>query len=154
MKINRAACIQLIKHDPFFSIWSSRDHLYDKDTTHWSGIRQKIRGYVEIDGVTYCFMGNPEYHKIITQKSVDVSATATEYVFENEKIVLTVRFTSPIILSDFLLVSRPCTYVDFRVERKMACEVDVIFEASRDLVSQKDAELLQRKMIYQIINMQ
>lgn len=142
MKINRAACIPLITHDPFFSIWSSRDHLYDKDTTHWSGIRQKIRGYVEIDGVPYCFMGNPEYHKIITQKSVDVSATATEYVFENEKIVLMVRFTSPIILSDFLLVSRPCTYVDFRVERKMACEVDVIFEASRDLVSQKEAELL------------
>ena len=142
MKINRAACIPLITHDPYFSIWSSADKLYEKDTTHWSGIRQKIRGYVEIDGVPHCFMGDPEYHRIISQKSVDVTATATEYVFENEKISFTVRFTSPIILSDFLLVSRPCTYVDFAVERKTECEVDVIFEASRDLVSQEETELL------------
>lgn len=142
MKINRAACIPLITHDPYFSVWSAADNLYEKDTTHWCGNRQKIRGYVEIDGVQYCFMGNPEYHRIIPQKSIDVTATATEYVFENEKLILTVRFTSPIVLSDLLLVSRPCTYVDFTVERKEACDVDVIFEASRDLVSQQESELL------------
>lgn len=142
MNIKTAACIPLITHDPYFSIWSNADNLYDNDTTHWSGIRQKIRGYVEIDGVKYCFMGKPEYHRIITQKSVDVTATATEYVFKNEKITLTVRFTSPIVLSDLLLVSRPCTYVDFEIDRKTACDVDVIFEVSRDLVTQEGTELL------------
>lgn len=142
MKIKRAACIPLITHDPYFSIWSAADNLYDKDTSHWCGNRQKIRGYIEIDGVQYCFMGNPEYHKIIPQVSLDVTATATEYIFENEKIILAVRFTSPIVLAEPLLVSRPCTYVDFSVERKTTCEVEILFEVSRDLVSQEETELL------------
>ena len=142
MKIKRAACIPLITHDPYFSIWSAADHLYDKDTSHWCGKRQKISGYVEIDGVTYCFMGNPKWNKVISQVSVDVTATATEYIFENEKIMLSVKFTSPIMLSEPLLVSRPCTYVDFKVERKTECDVSILFEASRDLVSQQEAELL------------
>lgn len=142
MKIKKAACIPLITHDPYFSVWSAADNLYDKDTTHWCGIRQKIRGYIEIDGVQYCFMGKPEYHKIIPQKSLDVTATATEYVFENEKLILTVRFTSPIVLSDLLLVSRPCTYVDFKVERKTTCDVNILFEVSRDLVTQEETEIL------------
>lgn len=142
MKIKRAACIPLISHDPYFSIWSGADNLYDKDTMHWCGTRQRIRGYIEIDGVQYCFMGKPEYHKIILQKSVEVTATSTEYIFENEKVILTVRFTSPILLSDPLLVSRPCTYVDFTIERKDICDVDILFEVSRDLVTQEETELL------------
>jgi len=142
MKIKRAACIPLITHDPYFSIWSAADNLYDKDTSHWCGKRQKISGYVEIDGATYCFMGNPKWNKVISQVSVDVTATATEYIFENEKIMLSVKFTSPIMLSEPLLVSRPCTYVDFKVERKTECDVSILFETSRDLVSQQEAELL------------
>ena len=142
MKIKKAACIPLITHDPYFSVWSAADNLYDTDTTHWCGNRQKIRGYIEIDGVQYCFMGKPEYHRIIPQKSLDVTATATEYIFENEKLILRVKFTSPIVLSDLLLVSRPCTYVDFKVERKTACDVDILFEVSKDLVTQEEAELL------------
>ena len=31
MKIKKAAAIPLILQDPFFSIWSDADHLYDKD---------------------------------------------------------------------------------------------------------------------------
>jgi len=142
MKIKKAACIPLITHDPYFSVWSAADNLYDKDTTHWCGKRQKIRGYVTIDGIQYCFMGKPEYHKIIPQKSIDVTATATEYIFENEKIVLSVRFTSPILLTDPLLVSRPCTYVDFNVERKTECDVELLFEVFKDLVTQEESELL------------
>ncbi len=44
MKIERAASIPLITHDPFFSVWSAADKLNDADLVHWSGIRQKIRG--------------------------------------------------------------------------------------------------------------
>ena len=52
---------------------------------HWSGCRQKIRGYVTVDEAVYCFMGDREFHQVIEQKYVDVTATATEYYFENEK---------------------------------------------------------------------
>ena len=140
MKIKQAASIPLVLHDPYFSIWSNTDHLYDADPTHWCGARQQLRGYVTVDGTVYCFLGDREYHETICQKEVDVTPTATQYLFENEKIILTVRFTSPLLLEDFTLVSRPCTYVDLRVERKTDCEVRIDFLASSDLVqSRKDA---------------
>ena len=49
MKVTRAASIPLVTHDPYFSIWSGADHLYDKDPVHWSQIRQQLRGYVNVD---------------------------------------------------------------------------------------------------------
>ena len=120
MRINRAASIPLVTHDPYFSIWSGADHLYDKDTVHWSQIRQQIRGYVTVDGTVYCFLGDKEFHNVIRQTYIDVTATATEYGFENDKIALKVRFTSPLLLEDLTLVSRPCTYIDYAVEKKDA----------------------------------
>lgn len=140
MKIKRAASIPLILHDPYFSIWSSADHLYDTDPVHWSGARQKMRGYLTVDGKTYSFLGDKEFHACLPQKSVEVTATATEYYFENDEVGLKVRFTSPLLLNDMKLVSRPCTYVDVIVDKKKASEVTLDLELSADLVRvEKDA---------------
>lgn len=121
MKVTRAASIPLVTHDPYFSIWSGADHLYDKDPVHWSQIRQQLRGYVNVDGVVYSFLGDKEFHETIGQTGVDVTATSTTYTFENEKIILNVKFTSPLLLDDLTLVSRPCTYIRLRSrkERKL-----------------------------------
>ena len=134
MKIKRAASIPLVLHDPFFSIWSSSDQLYGADPVHWSGARQQIRGYLSVDGKTYAFMGDKEFHKELEQKSINVTATATGYEFENESVGLKVRFISPLLLDDMLLVSRPCTYVDFEVEKRNAEEVSLDFVISSDIV--------------------
>lgn len=142
MRVKRAASIPLVLHDPYFSIWSSADHLYDADPVHWCGIRQQLRGYVSVDGVIYSFLGDREFHEPISQRYVDVTPTATEYYFENEKIGLKVRFTSPLLLDNLLLVSRPCTYVDFEVEKKADCEVFVEFLVSSDLVQRKKDALI------------
>ena len=123
MKVTRAASIPLVTHDPYFSIWSGADHLYDKDPVHWSQIRQQLRGYVNVDGVVYSFLGDKEFHETIGQTGVDVTATSTTYTFENEKIILNVKFTSPLLLDDLTLVSRPCTYIDYAVEKKENCDV-------------------------------
>lgn len=136
MKIKRAASIPLILHDPFFSIWSSSDCLYDKDPEHWCGNRQQMRGYLKVDGRTYAFLGDKEIHDYLPQKSIDVTATATEYVFGNESVSLRCRFTSPLLLDDMLLVSRPCTYVDFEVTTAEDADVTLSFEVSADLVRQ------------------
>ena len=48
--------------------------------------------------------------------AINVTATATEYVFACEEVNFKCRFTSPLVLNDMLLVSRPCTYVDFEIE--------------------------------------
>ncbi len=141
-KIKRAASIPLVTHDPFFSIWSSADHLYDRDPVHWSGASQGLRGYLNIDGMSYAFLGNKEMKAFIPQVSIDVTATSTEYVFENQKVRLTCRFTSPLLPDDMLLVSRPCTYVDFEIEKKVECEVTLQFYLYPDVVRQtKDAVL-------------
>ena len=141
MKVTRAASIPLIMHDPYFSIWSSSDHLYDADTVHWTGKRQQIRGYLTVDKTVYCFMGDKEFHQILPQISLDVTATATTYTFENDKVRLCCRFTSPLILSDPLLVSRPCTYIDFMVEKKNADNVQLDFIVSANLVRQEKDEV-------------
>ena len=134
MKINRAASIPLVTHDPYFSIWSPHDHLYDGHTEHWSGAVQQLKGSLIIDGKRYGFLGEMRRSIVIPQKSVSVTATATEYVFENEKVVLKCRFTSPLIPNDMVLVSRPCTYVDFEVEKKDATDVVLEFQAFADNV--------------------
>ena len=141
MKVTRAARIPLVTHDPYFSIWSSSDHLYDTDTVHWTGKRQQIRGYLTVDKTVYCFMGDKEFHQILPQISLDVTSTATTYTFENDKVRLCCRFTSPLILSDPLLVSRPCTYIDFMVEKKNADNVQLDFIVSADLVRQEKDEV-------------
>lgn len=137
MRIKRVPSIPLITHDPYFSVWSSEDKLYAADTVHWSRKRQKMRGYVMVDEETYCFMGDKEFNKTIEQKWVDITATATEYYFENEKIGLNVKFTSPLLLDDMVLVSRPCTYVDFKVDKKVDCDVEIVFYLSSDFVSEE-----------------
>lgn len=134
MKIKKAASIPLITHDPFFSVWSPSDCLYERDTMHWSGQIQKLKAAIVIDGREYVFLGCKEENDYIPQKSIDVTATATEYLFENEDVILRCRFTSPLLLDDMLLTSRPCTYVDFEVEKKRQVETKVHFEVTADLV--------------------
>lgn len=136
MKVKRAASIPLILHDPFFSIWSSSNRLYDTDPVHWCGARQQMRGYLTVGEKTYAFLGDKEFHEFLPQKSIDVTATATEYVFENELVSLKCRFTSPLLLDDMVLVSRPCTYVDFEVVTQGETEATLSFEVSADLVRQ------------------
>ena len=142
MKIQKAASVPLVLHDPFFSLWSGADHVTDKDVTHWSGVRQKLLGIIEIDGKKYRFIGLDDGCEALEQTALEVTATATEFTFRHEKLQLQVRFTSPLLLSDMVLVSRPCTYVDFRVRKKQPCSVRVYFEVFRDLVSQQIAQVV------------
>ena len=142
MNVTRAASFPLVLHDPFFSIWSGADHLYDTDTTHWCGKRHQLRGYITIDDSTYCFLGDKEFHAVIPQTSIDVTAFSTTYTFENEKLTLTVRFTSPLFADDLTMVSRPCTYIDFSVERRTPCKVKIDFLASADLVASDPSQAI------------
>ena len=134
MIIKKTASVPLITHDPYFSVWSPSDHLYDADTMHWSRISQRMYGSLAVDGETYYFMGNHDDNKVLMQTCMELTATSTIYHFENEAVKLSVRFTSPLLLEDPLLVSRPCTYVDFDIEKKKDVVVSLHLELTAELV--------------------
>ena len=134
MNIKKAASIPLITHDPFFSIWSNRDYLYDEPPVHWCGARQFLKGWITVDGKEYAFLGKRRRMQPLKQVAINVTATATEYVFECEEMNFKCRFTSPLVLNDMLLVSRPCTYVDFEIEKKSAKDVSLEFVIHADVV--------------------
>jgi len=134
MKIDRMACVPLVVHDPYFSIWSPADHLYDADTMHWSQAPQRLFGHVCVDGQRFRFMGGEDGCPVIRQTSLEVTSTATTFCFESECVELKVRFFAPILLEDPALVSRPCTYLDFEVQRKQEVEVKLELTVTSDLV--------------------
>ena len=123
----RAPAVPLITHDPMFSIWSFSDNLTDDCTRHWDGIRKHMFGLLAVDNVIYQFMSAPEvaeyYHpgyRKMTQKSCVIRPMTTIYTFENETAELELKFTSPLLLNDLDLLSRPISYISYRITPKDA----------------------------------
>ena len=142
----RAPAVPLITIDPYFSIWSAADNLYDDFPRHWTGRRNALLGLLKIDGCCRRFMGKLEPQgefycaepPAIKQKSVEVSPLRTRYVFEDEKARLTLDFTSPLLLCDLNVLSRPFSYIDYKIETLDGAEhefeiyIDISSEAAVD----------------------
>jgi hypothetical protein len=111
----------LITHDTYFSVWSFTDTLNDQETRHWTGKPQGLLGILRVDGKSYRFLGKlPEEESRdeavpADQQWVSISATQTKYQFACGGVDLTLTFTSPLLLNDLSLLSRPVTYVAFRM---------------------------------------
>ena len=62
----RVPSIPLVVSDPYFSIWSPYDRLNDGSTRHWTNDEKPLTGWLQVDGVTYCFMGqDPNVFKTV-----------------------------------------------------------------------------------------
>ena len=119
----RAPAVPLITHDPMFSLWSFADKLTDDTTRHWTGVRQAMFGFVAVDGVIYEFLGRihclgeryaTSYRKL-PQTGCEVRPMTTVYTFENDLLTLELTFTSPLLLNDLMLLSRPVSYIDYKL---------------------------------------
>ena len=66
------------------------------------------------------------------QKSVDVQATQTHYVFECGNVELKLSFMAPLFLNDLNLVSRPVNYIHYEVNSldNTAHDIQLYFEAA------------------------
>lgn len=130
----RLPAVPLITCDPYFSLWSGSDRLYERDTMHWSGRKKVVRGIAGIDGVNYRFMGlGPETP--MEQTGLYVTATCTEYCFAAAGVALTVDFWTPLLLDDLDVMARPCSYLDAEavsVDGKKH-EVRIFWEFTGDL---------------------
>lgn len=107
----RAPANPLITVDPYFSVWSMNDTLSGSTTCHWTSKPNTMLGTVNIDGTDYTFMGKIEDRKDLRQVDLRLTALSTIYIFEGAGIRLTARFTTPLLLDDLKLASRPVSYL-------------------------------------------
>lgn len=107
--------VPLVTHHPYFSVWSPADELHASSTIHWTGATHSLMGIVAVDGDCYRFAGRDESVAeelpVADQTSREIGPTTTTYTFAVDGIELVIEFTSPLLLDDLDLLSRPATYV-------------------------------------------
>lgn len=113
-KITRLPAVPLITHDPMFSIWSNTDVPTGEDTTHWTGIKKKLRGVITVDGVRYRFLGRPTCQTMPMIAS-SVTPLSTKFTFAAAGVELTVKFTSPLLMDDLDVLSTPISFLSYDV---------------------------------------
>ena len=138
----RAPSVPLITVDPYFSVWSPADKLYETDTEHWTGSKNTVNGYVTVDGKAYRFMGDNRDVAAAEQISCDVSALVTDYTFRCGGILLNVSFYTPLFPDDVYRLSRPVSYMTASYIPLTAAEhtVSIKVEASEELCINKRGE--------------
>lgn len=130
----RIPSVPLIAVDPYFSVWS-HDTLTDRFPTHWTGSRNAMLGTLCVDGERFRFLGLSG-HPALPQVSLDMDAMTTTVVYQNDKIRLTARFTSPLLITDLYYASRPVSYLylsyesvdgqDHTVTAKLSCSEELV----------------------------
>ncbi len=122
----RPTAIPLMTSDPYFSVWSFSDRLYDDHTRHWTGSSQSMYGALLIDGVAHRFMGKTqlldkpftESPDVMEQVSVTVRPTTTVYTFSHPTCDLSVSFVSPLLTDRLEVLSRPVSYLFYEITPK------------------------------------
>ncbi len=139
----RPPAVPLVTHDPYFSLWSMNDKLTDGPTRHWTGKPQPLSGLLRIDGKPFRYMGTDRTDTpALPQTSVTVTATHTIYKFSGEGIDLTLTFFTPAFPQDLDLLSRPVTYLSWKVASTDggAHDVALLLDASAMLALDQDNE--------------
>ncbi len=132
----RAPSVPLITHDPYFSIWSPSDRLTDMETVHWTGTRNPVHSMIRVDGKVYRLMGaSPSQVEPMKQKSVNITPTGTTYEFSNQNVKVSLNFTSPLLVRDIDILSRPVTYISWNVSSadNTSHQVQVYFDCGPEL---------------------
>ncbi len=120
----RPPAVPLITVDPYFSVWCDTDKLNEKDTVHWTGKTHAIRGYLNIDGKDYRFIGGGE-GETLCQTAFDMDALTTEYVFCGAGVELRALFTTPQLVTDLYYTSRPVSFLELCVRSTDGEEHDI-----------------------------
>lgn len=136
-QVHQAPAYPLVTHDTYFSVWSFADQLTAAPTKHWTGRTQALTGVIKVDQQLYRFMGAAVNDTIAAaeQTGVEVRATQTLYTFTCGAANLTITFTSPLLMHDLALFSRPVSYITTRVSSRdgKPHEVKVYIGVSTDL---------------------
>ena len=132
----RPVATPLVTVDPYFSIWSFSDNLYDDVTRFWTGRRNSMSAGVFIDGRFHSIMGkrrpNSDRYfvmddEVIPQVSLEVKPLSTTYVFENDLLRVKLYFMTPLLVRRPEIMSRPVSYIEYEIEKKTEEEHEISF---------------------------
>jgi hypothetical protein len=141
----RPPSVPLVAHDPYFSIWSPADRLYDRETVHWTGKEHPLHSIIRIDGKAFRLMGSqPSSLEPVKQTKVTVLPTRTVYQFKNDQVNVELMFTTPALVSDLDILSRPITYLTWKVKSVdgRSHDVQLYFDCSGEIaVNTSDQDL-------------
>ena len=137
--IIRAPAVPLINVNPFFNIWSNGDCLNACDTKHWAGQPHRITAEIEVDGESFRLMGITE-NPAMPQVSLDITATASRYTFENDLAQVELGFICPRLPDDLTLFSRPVVYIEVTTRLKTASRARLVFTADDSIVLSHQGE--------------
>ena len=139
-QVHKAPAYPLITHNPYFSIWSFTDELNASPTKHWTGANQSMIGLIKVDSKSYIFLGKDSSAAaknilMAAQKSVNMNATQSVYQVSCGSIDLTVAFTSPLLINNLDILSRPVSYISFKTKSNDGAghHVQLYFGISTDL---------------------
>jgi len=142
----RPPSVPLVAHDPYFSIWSPADRLWDAETVHWTGKKQGLHSMAYIDGKPYRLMGSrPSFAGPLAQISLAVNPTQTIYTFGNNSVRITLTFTTPALPEDLGILTRPVTYVGYKAESVDGAPhaIKLYFDCSSEVCAdQPDQEII------------
>jgi len=119
----RPPAVPLVAVDPYTSVWSFTDCLYDSWPVHWTGAVHAMAGMVRIDGKTYRFMGPDAIcPDAVKQTSIEVRPTQTVYTFEQDGVELTLTFTTPMLPDAPALLTCPVAFLTCDVRARDGLE--------------------------------
>jgi hypothetical protein len=133
----RPPAVPLIANDPYFSVWSMADRLTADPTRHWTGTPQPLTGLIRVDGATFRVMGSePRNMGALDQRGLTITPTQTRYDFEGAGVKVALTFTTPLLPHDLDVLSRPVTYLTWKVQSADNTEhaVSLYFDAGAELV--------------------
>ncbi len=154
-QVSKAPAYPLIAHSPYFSIWSFEDTLSSANTKHWTGAEQDLQGLVSVDGVQYRILGKPSATDMVqtaVQISREMNATQTLYKFICGGVDVDLVFTSPLLIADLKILSRPISYISLKASSNDTKTHKVRFNLSSSslfVVNAKDQKVETRKYNYE-----
>ena len=148
----RPVAVPLFTVDPYFSIWSCADKLYNGYTKHWTEKPWPIFAGVYIDGAVHVVAGTDGDYKTlrnrIHQTDLQVTPLSTIYTFENSVAKVKLTFTTPLLLDRLDILARPVSYMAYEVEVKKEAAEDVQFVfgiSSQGCVNSRDQDIVFKK---------
>jgi len=133
----RPPAVPLVTVDPYTSVWSFADRLFDTWPTHWTGSVHGMSGMIRVDGRALRFMGPEAVCKeAVKQISCEVRPTQTVYRFDAGGVELIVTFTTPMLPDRLAILSCPVTFItyDVRATDGKEHDVQIYFDASAEWV--------------------